>query len=332
MKKKSFLTTLLLLTACVCTSVLCGCGDDEPEPPKQLVTKIDLSDATLNLQPGEEKRLTITVLPSDASNSAVTWKSSNEGVARVTDGLVSAVALGTCTITCSATDGSGVFAECTVMVEKNTTHEHVDLGLPSGTLWATCNIGASKSEECGYYFAWGETAPKDEYEFGNYKYGIYTDDWKLTKYCTESRYGYDGFTDNITELLPEDDAATVNWGSKWQTPSISQLQELCSGYYTTTTWTTQNGVNGVLVKSKRNEKSIFLPAASYETTYHEQGVSVNIMEYYIEYWSRTLRLDNSMIPEDQEFRITSPSGYPTGGRTSFRWYGKNIRPVRVLAK
>ena len=81
MKKKSFLTTLFVLTAC--TSVLCGCGDDEPEPPKQLVTKIVLNDATLNLPPGEEKRLTITVLPSDASNSAVTWKSSNESVARV---------------------------------------------------------------------------------------------------------------------------------------------------------------------------------------------------------------------------------------------------------
>ena len=75
-----------------------------------------------------------------------------------TEGLVSAIALGACTITCSATDGSGVFAECTVIVEKNTTHEHVDLGLPSGTLWATCNVGASKpvyyyheNSDCRWY-------------------------------------------------------------------------------------------------------------------------------------------------------------------------------------
>ena len=214
---------------------------------------------------------------------------------------------------------------------------YVDLGLPSGTLWATCNVGASKPEESGYFFAWGETAPKDEYEFGNYKYGIYTDDWKFTKYCTESEYGFDGVTDNITELLPEDDAATVNWGSKWQTPSMAQLLELCSSYYTTTTPTTQNGVNGLLIKSKKNDKSIFLPAAS-ERLANTQNYAASKVGSY---WSRSLRTGDStgakLLHISSEGYQSYQSVYGSsvvyyGESSDRRWYGMSIRPVRVLAQ
>ena len=88
-------------------------------------------------------------------------------------------------------------------------HEWVDLGLPSGTLWATCNVGANAPEEYGDYFAWGETAPKDYYDWSTYKWckGSYN---TMTKYCTNSSYGYNGFTDGKTELDPEDDAAWFN--------------------------------------------------------------------------------------------------------------------------
>ena len=81
--------------------------------------------------------------------------------------------------------------------------------MPSGTLWATCNIGANSPEEYGDYFAWGETAPKDDYNWSNYKWcnGSAT---TFTKYCTKSSFGYNGFVDNKTELDPEDDAAYVN--------------------------------------------------------------------------------------------------------------------------
>ena len=82
-------------------------------------------------------------------------------------------------------------------------HEWVDLGLPSGTLWATCNVGANAPEEFGDYFAWGEIAPKDYYDWNTYKW-CDNSGYSLTKYCTDSYYGT---VDNKTELDPEDDAA-----------------------------------------------------------------------------------------------------------------------------
>ena len=99
-------------------------------------------------------------------------------------------------------------------------HEYVDLGLPSGTLWATCNVGASKPEEYGDYFAWGETKTKETYQGENYKW---VNGDLFTKYCTNSLYGN---VDNLLELLPEDDAATANWGNNWCTPSKDQFDEL----------------------------------------------------------------------------------------------------------
>ena len=155
-------------------------------------------------------------------------------------------------------------------------HEWVDLGLPSGTLWATCNVGANSPEEYGDYFAWGETEPKDNYNWSNYKWcnGSYT---TLTKYCTNNSYGT---VDNKTELEVEDDAAYVNWGSSWRMPTVAQQQELLENC--TSTWTTMNGVSGHLVTGP-NGNTIFLPAAGYRglESLYDAG-------YYGFYWSRTL--------------------------------------------
>ena len=137
-------------------------------------------------------------------------------------------------------------------------HEYVDLGLPSGTLWATCNIGATKPEEYGNYYAWGETEPKDNYEVDTYKYAN-KNLFELTKYCILKESGYNGFTDNLTELQGSDDPAAANWGGGWQTPSYEQWVELLAN--TTNEWTTQNGVEGRLFTSKKNGVSLFLPAA-----------------------------------------------------------------------
>ncbi len=203
----------------------------------QLVTGITLSETSITLQPDESKRLTATVEPADADNPALTWTSSDEAVATViSNGLVVAVANGTCTITCAATDGSGVKAECQVTVKNDNSgtidgRDYVDLGLPSGTLWATCNVGASKPEEYGDYFAWGETTPKSTYYWSTYKW-CKGSETTMTKYCTRSDYGYNGFTDNLTELQPEDDAATANWGSVWKMPSYAQFSELFNSSYT----------------------------------------------------------------------------------------------------
>ena len=139
----------------------------------------------------------------------------------------------------------------------------VDLGLPSGIRWASCNVGATTPEGYGYYFAWGETESKKDYSWETYKYANVGEFYhhKFTKYCTDASSGDNGFIDNKTVLEPEDDAATANWGDVWRMPTDAEwteLREQC-----TWTWTAQNGVNGYQVASKTNGNSIFLPAAGF---------------------------------------------------------------------
>jgi hypothetical protein len=115
-------------------------------------------------------------------------------------------------------------------------HEYVDLGLPSGTKWATCNVGASKPEEYGNYYAYGETTTKDSYVWKTY---IYCKGSKntLTKYCYDANYGNNKFTDKLTTLQSSDDAATANWGDGWRMPTDKEMQELIDNC--NTTWTTK---------------------------------------------------------------------------------------------
>jgi len=141
-------------------------------------------------------------------------------------------------------------------------HESVDLGLPSGTLWATMNVGAAYPEGTGCYYAWAETEIKSNYNWDTYKWckGIYS----MTKYCINDDYGYCGYIDYNTIIDPEDDAATVNWGPNWCIPTEDQMDELI--YYCTGEWTIINAVNGKLFTSKINGKSIFLPACGYRNS------------------------------------------------------------------
>ena len=193
-------------------------------------------------------------------------------------------------------------------------HEYVDLGLPSGTLWATCNVGANVPEQFGDYFAWGETAPKGSYDWSNYKW-CDGDQYSLTKYCSDSSLG---IVDNKTELDPEDDAAFVNWGPSWRMPTEDQIRELvqrCNW-----TWTTVNGVRGSLVTG-RNGKSIFLPAAG--KIGGHSNYSVGTSGYY---WSLTL--DTSSGPafgHGFDFTQAGHVGYFGGHRCK----GCTVRPVRV---
>lgn len=145
------------------------------------------------------------------------------------------------------------------------TYEFVDLGLPSGLLWATKNIGASCPEDYGYYFSWGETIIKESYYWGTYTYckGSGT---TLTKYCYSSEYGDVDYKYTLDE---EDDAATTNWGKTWRLPSENDALEL----YYNCTWAlgTLNGVQGCYVTGA-NGNSIFIPKAGYKqykTTFHK---------------------------------------------------------------
>ena len=191
--------------------------------------------------------------------------------------------------------------------------EYVDLGLPSGTLWATCNVGASAPEEYGDYFAWGETEPKDYYRWSTYKWcnGSYT---TMTKYCNNSSYGYNGFVDNKTELDPEDDAAYVNWGPSWRMPTTEQLQELYEKC--TSVWTTQNGVNGRLFTGP-NGNTLFLPAAG--NRYGDYLGGAGSSGYY---WSRTLYYPSVAC------NLYFHSRY-VGWESDNRFYGFTVRAVRV---
>ena len=171
-------------------------------------------------------------------------------------------------------------------VAPSQQHNYVDLGLPSGTLWATCNVGANAPEEYGDYFAWGETMPKNCYNDSTYLWSKSDNNSSgYTKYCLQSNYGYAGFSDGKFELDPIDDAASANWGSEWRMPSLAQLMELCEKC--TWTWTTQNDVYGQLGTGP-NGNTIFLPATG--SRFNE---SLNYVGTIGNYWTRTLRTDYS---------------------------------------
>ena len=195
---------------------------------------------------------------------------------------------------------------------ENARHEYVDLGLPSGLQWATCNVGATKPEEYGDYFAWGEVESKENYVWSTYKYGKQYD--RLTKYCNDSEYGKDGFVDNKIVLDPEDDAATANWGGVWRMPThdeFTELREKC-----TWTWTTQNGVNGCNVIGP-NGNSIFLPAAGVTS-----DGSLRHVGTYAYYWSSSLYTDRLKCAYSVGFY-----GDFVGWYNYDRYYGHSVRPV-----
>ena len=161
-------------------------------------------------------------------------------------------------------------------------HDYVDLGLPSGTLWATCNVGTSKPTENGDYFAWGETNPKIDYSLSTYK-------WSNGEKDCETKYSYKnkcGIVDKKTILTSEDDAATANWGPSWRMPTMDEEMELLEGC--DWEWTSdfkETGVAGDIGISKSNGCMIFLPAPG---KYYGQ-----IFEYKGDigyYWSSTLNI------------------------------------------
>lgn len=213
-------------------------------------------------------------------------------------------------------------------------HEFVDLGLPSGTLWATCNVGADQSYDHGYYFAWGETIPnKGVYTWANYKHAYYDggfyDGYYHGNFCV-IKYNYDpehGNVDNLTVLEACDDAATTHWGGDWRMPTIEELRELEDKCYPKI-WTTQNGVEGALYTGP-NGNSIFLPATGYYNDNHDDNYNSPTGGFY---WSSTLCTRESYFARAAYFYVfskwwdeTTADGeyYDNGSR--FR--GHCIRPV-----
>lgn len=170
---------------------------------------------------------------------------------------------------------------CTVGCSKSDDSDnYVDLGLPSGLLWATHNVGADSPEDYGSHFSWGETTTKSAYNWSTYKYGNEVDTspyYHLTKYNTISDYGP---IDNLTSLQSGDDVATTDWGKNARIPTMEEWRELSE--HCTFEWTTLNGVNGTCFTGP-NGNTLFLPAG---------GSCWNDQLYYAEnygyYWSSSL--------------------------------------------
>lgn len=197
--------------------------------------------------------------------------------------------------------------ECTNPEEP----EWVDLGLPSGLKWMTCNVGATTPEGYGNYYAWGELEPKTTYDWTTYKWcnGSST---TLTKYCTDSSRGK---VDSETILESIDDIVTVTYGGKWHIPTYDELNELKTEC--TWKWTTQNSVKGYLVTSKTNGNSIFLPAAGYRDISDLGSAGSDGL-----YWSSSLDTDSSDYAYNLYFNSDN-----VDWDGDYRYSGRSVRGV-----
>ena len=187
---------------------------------------------------------------------------------------------------------------------KANGHDYVDLGLPSGTLWATMNVGASKPSDYGLFFQWGDTVGytadqvgkgegQKKFAWADYKWNPSGDGKTFTKYTTTG-----------ATLDLEDDAAHVHMGGDWHMPTPKQIQELIDN--TTSEWTTQDSINGRLFTSKTDpSKSIFIPAAgnAWDGSVNDRGSGGNVWSsmlsssyvyygHYLRFYSGNVYLDN----------------------------------------
>ena len=274
------------------------------------VASVTLDKASLTLTEEETYTLTATVSPDDATDKSVTWSSNNTSVATVSStGVVAAKKVGSATITVQTNDG-GKTTTCEVTVEASYSQTvSIDLGLPSGTRWASCNIGATSPEEYGDYYAWGETETKSKYNWSVYKWCNGTEK-SLTKYNTLSSYGR---VDNKIILETSDDVALVKLGDKWHIPTNEEWTELKTNC--TWTWTSQNGVYGRKVTGP-NGNSIFLPAAG---SYADKLYNAKSSGYY---WSSSLDSEEPNYAW-RLFFSSSDIDIPH----AYRVYGESIRPV-----
>lgn len=187
------------------------------------------------------------------------------------------------------------------------THEYVDLGLPSGTLWATCNVGAKTPSDYGYYICWGETDQKSNYALQGGKWNDY--DIPSLK--------ANNVIDQYFNLTSRYDAATVLWGEDWRIPTSGEIDELLN--YCTQQWTEINGINGILFTSSYNSKSIFLPCSGMIRDNVETMVGTR--GYYIGSTATNGNFSSGLYLAQDDIRPSSTS----------RSHGRTIRAVRKRA-
>ena len=187
-------------------------------------------------------------------------------------------------------------------------YEYVDLGLPSGLKWATCNVGASSPEEYGNYYAWGETQPAPGFNYIESNCATYG--------LSISELQSQGYIDNEGNLTSSHDAATANWGGSWRMPTKAEQQELRDNC--TWIWTAQNGVNGYKVTGP-NGSCIFLPAAGYR-----YGSSLYLDGGLGNYWSSTPDDD---AYDNSAYYLYFFTGSEYVGWDGIRHVGLTVRPL-----
>lgn len=195
--------------------------------------------------------------------------------------------------------GPVITASDSSIVVGNSPAEAVDLGLPSGIKWASCNVGATKPEEYGDFYSWGELKVKNDYSWNTYQY-----------YNKESlKWTFIGNDIHGSKY----DVARAKWGGNWRMPTIKEMSELS---YCILQPVTYNGVKGLKVTGP-NGKSIFLPAAGYS-----EGTNADSQGKIGYYWSSTL----------DESHSSSAYSWYIGGSTLYtysqnRYFGLSVRPV-----
>ena len=303
---------------------------------KDMIVSVTITPSSLALVEEESRQLVAKVLPETAEERTIAWSSSDPTVASVSEtGVVVGIKEGPATITASCGGKSGT---CAVTVFGSGI---VNLDLPSGLKWASCNLGASKPEEYGNYYAWGEvityyadghnqdnpcntwrsrtSPPITGYNWTSYRWCNGTE-FTLTKYCTKSSYGN---VDDIVVLQrgektgeTVDDVARARLGDKWHMPTEANFAELVD--FTDNSWTTYNGVSGWKFTSKTNSANwIFLPAAGER---HNTGIyDAGSVGYY---WSSSL---NPGFPSRAYTQAFSQDANQM--RSYDRHYGLSVRPV-----
>lgn len=272
------------------------------------VTNLTVSPTAKNVLKNHTTQLSATITPSNADYSALRWSTSDSRVATVSaTGLVTGIRAGTCTISATTLDGSNITRSCALTVKDLTTQGFVDLGLPSGTLWAACNLGASSPEQAGNYYAWGETAPKEDYSWDNY----FDTTNGGSSFITFKNSG------GLTELNDAHDPAT-SLADGAATPTKTQWDELhdnCNAQ-----WETLNGVYGRTFTSKiagYTDNSIFIPAAGIMRGTRLIGYSSSA-----DYWLRELSPES----DSKAAYFTFHSG-AFGSSYEQRYQGQPIRAV-----
>ena len=262
--------------------------------------------ATLNI--GEEAAFAVKVTPADATYAdQVEWKISDASVAELTAtggaAKVKALAAGTAELTATV-EGKSAKVIITVNPAAPAVPEgFVDMGLPSGTIWAKENLGTDSANPVGQYYAWGEVETKTEY--------------------TDKNYSFNDF-DGLSLLEPEDDAATALLGDGFRMPTLGEFAELLNPANCTWEWTEQAGHNGYLVTSLKNGNSLFLPAAGIQWS-----TNINFGNTKLFYWTATkdATSDNYGVYRLTSADLLDAENHDISFGQSYAYYGCPVRPV-----